>query len=224
MNDSQIRELDMGQRVRQFAASRPTDFPAGTRAAVLLATIQDAITQTEQQAAKQTAANLDWQEQTEQKEVAINTLSEYLRAINRTARSINQQLPGIADQFKMPRGGDQAIINTARAYIIAATPIATEFTTRGFTATFLTDLQTAIDAADQAEDRQSAALGAQTAATAAISDHLKQLREAVRELDIIIRNKYRADPAALASWKSASHLERAPKRTRKPTPTPPPAD
>jgi hypothetical protein len=211
MKDSQLRELDAGQRVRAYASTRPADFAVGSRAAAVLAILVAAITDTEQHAAKQTAATLDRQENTEQKRTAINTMLRMMRAINLIARSINEQFPGIADQFKMGRGGDQDTINRARAFIVAATPISAEFIARGLPATFIADLQAAIDAVDQAEDRQSTARSTQATATAAIATALKQLRTAIRELDAIFNAKYHNDPATLAGWNAASHVEQAPK-------------
>jgi hypothetical protein len=106
-----------------------------------------------------------------------------MRAINNTARSIDNLFPGMKDQFKMARGNnDQATLNRARAYITEATPIQARFTDRGLPATFLDDLQAAIDAVGEADDHQSAALAAQTAATAGVAAALKQLRDALREL------------------------------------------
>lgn len=219
MNDSQLAELDMGQRVRAHAATRPADFPAGSRAAIVLAMLDTAIKETEQAAAKQLSANLERQESTEQKQAAINTLVEMMQAVNQIARSIDQQFPGIADQFKMGRGGDQATLNRARAFITNATPIASDFTSRGMPATFVADMQAAVDAADSAEDRQSIARTAQSAATAAVGSALKQLRAAVRELDAIFKARYRQDPAALAAWQTASRVEKATKKaTKKPAP------
>jgi hypothetical protein len=220
MQDSEIRQLDRSRRVQEFTKNHTAAFPAGSRAAVLSAAVAAAITETEQQAAKQDAATLDRQESTEQKQTAINTLLEQMRPISLTARSIDNLSPGIADQFRMPRDSDQAILNRARAYIKEGTLIPTEFTTRGLPATFLADLQTAIDAVIAAEDHQASALSDQTAATTALAEALKQERAAVRELDAIIRNQFRHDPATLAAWDSASHVERAPKK--KATATPPP--
>ncbi|MBD0325585.1 MAG: hypothetical protein ICV68_04100 [Pyrinomonadaceae bacterium] len=219
MQDAEIRQLDRDQRVRVFAVNIAASIPAGSRGAQLATALDAKITEAETQAAKQDAATLDRQESTEQKRVAINTLKGQMRAMNRTARSIDEQMPGIADQFKMPTDSDQAVLNRARAFIEAATPIPNEFTSRGFPASFLTDMQATIDAVDQAEDRQSAALAAQTAATKALAVILKQLREIIRELDSIIRNLFRNDPATLAAWESASHIESGP--TKKETPPPP---
>jgi hypothetical protein len=44
---------------------------------------------------------------------------------------------------------------------------------------------------------------------------------ALRKLDPIIRNKYANDPATLAAWTSASHIERAPKRKKESPPSTP---
>jgi len=45
--------------------------------------------------------------------------------------------------------------------------------------------------------------------------------------DAIVNNKYARNPEKLRAWESASHIERAPEREKKPVPapgtTPPPA-
>ena len=42
------------------------------------------------------------------------------------------------------------------------------------------------------------------------------------DLDAIVCNKYNRNAAKLAAWESASHIERAPQREKKPkVPTPP---
>jgi phage-related tail protein len=215
MMDSETRQLNRGRRVREFVSTLTATFPAGSRGAALFAAVDAAITEVEEQAARQDAANLDRQESTEQKETAINALLEKMRAINRTARSLNKQLPGLADQFKMARGSTQAIVTRARAFITAATPIQTEFTSRGLPDTLLTDLQAAIDAVAEAEARQSAALAEQMAATAEVAAALRQERDAVRELNAIMLNKFRDDASTLAAWESASRIESAPKKAKK---------
>jgi hypothetical protein len=37
----------------------------------------------------------------------------------------------------------------------------------------------------------------------------------LEKLDTIVRNKFRNDPAMLATWENASHLERAPRSASK---------
>jgi len=40
----------------------------------------------------------------------------------------------------------------------------------------------------------------------------------VTQFDAIMRNKYARNPDKLTAWDSASHIERAPQRTKKPAP------
>jgi hypothetical protein len=215
MQDSEGRQLDRSQRVQEFGGAQAAAFPAGSHAAAVLAAHKAAATEAELQAAKQAAASRGYQASTEQKNVAIKSLVELMRAINQTARSINKQFPGIADQFRMPTYSDQAILNRARAFIAEATPISAEFTKRGLPESFLEDVQAAIDAVEAAEARQSNALANQITATAALRLALKQEQDIMSELNAIVRNHFRNDLGTLAAWESASRVERAPKRKPK---------
>lgn len=220
MDDVAIRHLNMGRRVTDFTGTHAPSFPAGSRGGQLIPRINAAVELMETQGAKQETAERDGQEATDQKAAWRAALLELMRAINRTARGMRKLFPGIASQFAMPRTyGDQVIINTARAYITSATPIAAEFTGRGLPADFLTALETAINNFESTIAAQDEARNAQTAATAAISDAQRQLIDAVSEFSPIVRNTFRNDPAALAAWESASHVERAPKRAAKKTPS-----
>ena len=60
------------------------------------------------------------------------------------------------------------------------------------------------------------------AARAGINESLDEGTSILRKLDPIMRNKYADDPATLAEWTSASHIERAPKH-KATEPTQPPA-
>ncbi|MDX6693254.1 MAG: hypothetical protein QOF02_857 [Blastocatellia bacterium] len=224
MNDSQIAELDSAQRVRTLLVGRPADVPAGSRAAALRDRIETTITDIEQEAAKQLAASLDRQKATEQKQAASKTLLEQMRSMNLTARSINPQFPGIADQFKMGRpASDQAMLDRARAFISLATPTAAQFTSRGQPATFLTDMQATITAVEAAEALQSEANTRLSEATANLKAAFKTLRDDISELDAIFKAKRRTDPGALAAWHTASHVEKAPKKAVAKKPTTPPS-
>ena len=76
-------------------------------------------------------------------------------------------------------------------------------------------MQAAIDAVEAANNRQSAALIAQTAATAGVEAALKQVRACMSEFNTIVRNTYRQDAETLAAWRSASRVERGPKKSQK---------
>lgn len=59
---------------------------------------------------------------------------------------------------------------------------------------------------------------ARVSARVAVAGAARSARGAVRELDGIVRNVYADDAAEPAEWKSASHVERAPRRAESPEP------
>lgn len=73
MQDSEIRRLQMGQRVYSLLSARAADFPAGSRGATLITALNAHIAEVEQQAAKQVGASLEHQQSTEQKRAAIKS-------------------------------------------------------------------------------------------------------------------------------------------------------
>jgi hypothetical protein len=74
MKDSEMRHIERSQRVRQFAINLTPPFPEDSRGAQLIAIIVAVIAEATAQAARQDAAELDRQESTEQKRVAIKAL------------------------------------------------------------------------------------------------------------------------------------------------------
>jgi hypothetical protein len=221
MQDTTIRYLNAGRRMGDFTTTYGPSFPVRSRGSELITVITAATTELETQGARQDAATLDIQQATVEKRAALAALLDLLRAINQTARGMEKLFPGIGGRFRMPRGSDQNYINRARAFIEEATPMTAEFTSRGLPDDFLTTLAAAIGALESAIDRQNNARNALAVATASVKAAQRQLIDAMREFSPIVRNTLRADPAALAAWQSASHVERSPKRARETTPPPP---
>ena len=90
-------------------------------------------------------------------------------------------------------------------------------------ADFLEDLEADIEQFEEALTRRVQGRETHVTATAAIDDLVERGMNAVRELDAIMRNMFANNPAKLAAWMSASHVERAPRRRAAQPPAPPPA-
>ncbi|MGB9180407.1 MAG: hypothetical protein WCB68_14335 [Pyrinomonadaceae bacterium] len=93
-----------------------------------------------------------------------------------------------------------------------------EFIERGLPADFLEDLAADIEQLETSTTQKIQGTEAHVAATAAIDELIERGMRAVRELDPVMRNVFAADPARLAAWLSASHVERAPKSQQKKKP------
>jgi hypothetical protein len=229
MKDSATRRLETFIRVRRFGASHSSAFPAGSRGAEVLAEVDAVIAEMEADASAQHTGRHAAMAGTALIAAARAELREDLEAIRRTARVMALNSPGLEDKFRLPRKArDQELLAAARSFAQEALPLRQEFTRRGLPADFIEDLNADVEAFGRAIDGKAQQAGARVAATASIDAAIERGTNAVRELDAVVRNVFRADPAALAEWTSASHTERAPRSVAGRTATtpaqpPPPA-
>lgn len=215
MNDRENRKFQMFLRVQDFGVAHLSDFAVGSLARQLFAKLSDVIAEIEGHSASEASGVGLARQGTTTRGQAIEALREDLEAINRTALTMANEVPGIEDKFRLPRNrGVQHLLSAARAFLIDATPLKDEFIKRELPANFLEDLQADIDAVEAAISRQASGVGSHVAAGAAIDDAIDRGGETVRNLDAIVKNKYANNPAALAEWTSASHTERNPRHKK----------
>jgi hypothetical protein len=130
--------------------------------------------------------------------------------------------PGLAGKFLMPHSnGDQALLNSARAFATDAVPFTAQFLTLGLDATFLTQLNTDITAFEALITSKGSGVGAQAGATGGLQSAAHQAAVALHVLNTIVKNTYKNNPAKLAEWATASHVEKHTPVPRPPKPTPP---
>lgn len=219
MNDLERNYYNAFVRAREFGAENAADFSAGSAGASNFAAVSAAVDEMEQSGAVQTSGASG--QMTARKDVAIAEVREDLRAINRTARALAVDDSDIGELFRMPYGNnEQNLLAAARAFLTNAAPLKSQFVEYGLPADFLDDLQTDITNFEQAVSGKSAASDERVSATASIGGAVKNGLEGLRRLRAIVPNKYRDNPAKLAAWTSASHVERPAKKKTPPSPPP----
>ena len=62
---------------------------------------------------------------------------------------------------------------------------------------------------------QNSGRGAHVTATATVESGAERGMNAVRKIDVVVRNTYRNDAATLAAWESARHVESSPRARRR---------
>ena len=223
MKDTERRRLEMFIRVREFGAAHAAQFPPTSFAGEQLIVVDSVINTLETHTSVQSSGRSTVRQSATSKAVARDELMRDLEAISRTARAMGMTIPGLADKFRIPHHqSNQTVLTVARAALSDALPFKTEFIRRGMPANFMEDLQSDIDELEETIARKAQGAGSQVAATAAIDTEIERGMNAVRELDPVMRNTFSSDPATLAEWQSASHVERPPRRTPVPTTTPTP--
>jgi hypothetical protein len=221
MNANELQSYERLTRVRDFGAAHVADFPAATLGGQLFAELDAAVAELTAHAATQVASFSTSREGTTSKAGARAALRERLALINRTARAMAIDQPSVGDKFRMPHGsGDQALLNAARAFLTNATPLAAEFIKLELPDDFLADLEANIAELEQAISAKHHTTETHVSATAAIDTALERGLNALRKLDVVVRNKFHDDPVILAAWESASHPQRHKRKAAEPPPAP----
>ena len=231
MNDRETSRYDMFKRVDTFGDTNAGDFAAGSEAAKKFAAVKKAIGDLDGARAGQrpTAGT--------SKEVLLDALRLDVQNITRTARAMDQTEPGMAAKFPAPGTASDAALLTAADGILAKlsinpadsvavkadkTALAAKFVAHELPADFVKNLGDDRAAIDAAQDAQETAREDGVASTSAVGRLIRDGMTNVNLLDAMMHNKYARDPDKLRAWMSASHIERAPQREKKPAPPAPP--
>jgi hypothetical protein len=198
-------------RVRDYGAEQAASFPtATTLGGELFATVREAAEELAGHIAARSSSSSSARQGTVSKSVARAALLDMLEMIRDTARSMSQTMPGLDTKFRIPRNmSDQELLGAAQAFATDAAALKQEFLRFAMPADFLEDLDEQIADFESASARQHTGKGRQVMATAALDDALGRALTAVRQLDAIVRNTFRKDPARLAAWETARHVKRA---------------
>ena len=233
MNDRETRRYDMFGRVKTFGQTNAADFAAGSEATKRFGNVGKIIADLD------TAKASQQRDGTTSKSVLMDALRLDVQNVTRTARAMDQDEPGFAGKFPPPKSSSDADLVTTADNILgklAAAPgdnaatqaakaaLVAKFVAHELPAAFVQNLKDDRAAIDSAQDSIESDDEEGVASTAAVGRLIKDGMKDVNYLDAIMHNKYARDPDKLRAWQSASHIERAPQREKKPTPppTPPP--
>ena len=222
MNDRYTTELAMLVRAHKFFTENPL-LPASAKATAYgtqIATAKDLVL----------ATGVTWEEAhgvyraaTANRQSVIADLREKLSEISLTAKALNRvgAHPGCQQQFRMPSRKMQDLRDRAGAFASAAAeePLKQAFIDHDCPATFVEDLEAAIEAFDEATDDRYVGLGQRVGATAGIRAALRDGITAVRGLNTILVKRFRNNPAKLAEWKAAQRIAAWPSQPADPATT-----
>ncbi len=214
MNDETRRTSEMATRMRGFGVACGDDFLANGVGGQRFATLGDLEGKIDLYGTKEAQERNAAKAATEAKATLLESIRRQMRAIRQTAVSIEAQQSGISQHFNMPTSNSaESIIEGARAFIAAATPLKPLFLSREMPENFLEVLADTVRSYEDAANDYNLHSANRTAARVMLEDVCSQVLAVRRELDPIVRNKYRDNPEKLALWEKASHLERQVQRS-----------
>jgi hypothetical protein len=207
MDTLAVRRYNMLVRVREFGTAHPDLFPADSLGAHTLAELGDIVDRLHASVMSESVGQTTARQVTVSKTVARQTLRGTLEAIGRTARGIAVDTPGVAGGFVVPTGkNDHELAVAAASFAKTAAPLAASFIAHGLPASFVADLQAALEAFEQATSGRATAKGEHVAGRAGITAATEAAFMLLPRLDAIVENRLASDPALLAAWRSARHV------------------
>lgn len=210
-----------------YGTKYATDFPAASIGGQQFALITAAVPTASTLAQAQVSGGSQFKAGVKSKAVAYKLLHDDILAISNAAHSlVLLGTAGLDGKFHMPRNhGAQDTLNAARAFKTDAAAFSAAMISLGLDANFITNLDTHITAFETAIKDKGAGQLAQGGATGGIDDTTHKAAIALHVVDTVVRNKYKNDPAKLAEWTIASHVEKhTPVKREKPAATTPPAN
>jgi hypothetical protein len=201
--------------MQEFCSSHSTEFAPASLATQLFTGLSTGVADLTNLAAAQTSSDGTARGGTDFRSDARDDLRSRLKAISRTAHAIAIEVPGLESKFRLPRGdNDEELLAAAHAVAADAPAFSSQFIAHEMPATFINDLNASIANFEKSLNDQSSAVGDRVGHRAAIEKRLAALMIIRRKLDPIMRNKYADDPATLAEWIRASHIERPAKKKK----------
>jgi hypothetical protein len=213
MNIHVKRRNDTFIRIKQFGLDNAADFPAGSVGAQQFTEITAVVALIAELAADQTQGKGDARFAFHGKGTARENLRETVSEIAEIARSMVYEFPGIDLKFRLGRNlTDAGLLAIANAFLEEAAQYKDDFIRYGLAATFIADLQAAIEAFQQSLGTPGTALDEQVEATTELGEAVRRGMIARRILDGVVKLKYKNNAGRLAAWTSASHIEKAPEK------------
>lgn len=213
MKRPQWLKYEMLMRVRAFGLAHQDMFPEGSVAREALALVLQATKEVEEYLDARVRARAD---AGKVKAATRRAVHHRMKVIVQTARRSNRHATG-QTVFRLPTNKSTAsVLSTARVFLTEAERQQSAFTRLGLLPAFLQAFRADVDALQQAVNGRHASRSDLNAASAGIAKAIERGFEAARDLDVIVGNAIRDNPAQFAAWQAASRVDSISRSTREP--------
>jgi hypothetical protein len=204
MTLKQRKQIDQLNQVRDFGHRWAGDFLPDSPGGQAFAVVEEVVGQLRTATGEKDASTGDVSEKRTVKSAIRRTLMNDLRAMARTARIMGITRPGIESRFRLKANySEMELLWAAKAFETGVAGLADDFIRFELAPTFLEDLRADIVAFEQALERRNAAVVTASHTQKTLTMAIARGIEAVRMLDVIVRNRFWNDDLALTAWSRA---------------------
>lgn len=217
------RHSERGLRVGLFMTANAEDFPDGSKAAIAHTRLKEEMAVLDTLDVARRAGVGKRQEGTAGRRATRKRLRELVNAVSATAETIALDRQDFKGMFSLKGldDSDDTLIATARAFADRAAAFVGLFVEYNLKQTFVPDLRSDADALDNFRTLQEEGVGEHSGSNTSADEAVRRLTEQVERLDTFVRNQYHDDPARIAAWERARHLEKAPQHPKEDAAAPP---
>ena len=216
MNHHEIIRSDSFVRIDVFSDENAADFPVSSKGAMLFERIKTIAQSLSQKAANQSSAMGDSRLGYFSKGTARENVRGLMTQIaNTVADGAAYEVSGLEEKFRVPvNRKDNELLAAARAFLTDVEPHKALLIEYGLDTDFLEQLADAVADFERSLTATNAAIGEQVESTAEIGEEVREGMVIRRQLNVVVRNKYKNNAGKLAAWESAWNIEH-PKKKKK---------
>jgi len=222
MNDKNRRNLESGQRCRQWTIDYVALIPGGslfeTKGTAMVASV-DLLETLAGEIESFVGEGLSATDVKGSERLDLLDIMEKVRDAARAAEADN---PGTRDRYRYTTTmSHQGLLAAGRAFAAGGVDDGALLESYGAPIKWPQDCTTASDAFEASFGQQDSAVGGRIAKNADFTDRLAQMITEKATFGHMVKNFAAANPGALAAWTAAAHVEAPPKKKVPPTPPTP---
>ena len=220
MNDYIRRNLESGQRCRQWFIDFVALIPAGSVFETKSTAMTAQVGEIEAISGQQEAAKSEGLSATDVKGSERQDLLDAMEPVRNAARAADPDHPGTRDRYRYTANmSDLAVLAAGRSFAEGGVTDEALLESYGAPIKWPQAVTTACDAFEASFGPQDSAKGQSVAMNAELYAKTNEMNALKSTISHLVKNYCATNPGAIAAWTSAAHVEAAPKKKEKP-PTP----
>lgn len=222
MNDYIRRNLESGQRCRQWFIDHAALIPGGSIFATKADAMTTAVNNLENTAGQQEAALSEGLSATDVKGSERQDLIDAMSPVRNAARAAEHDVPGTRDRYRFYMAmSHQDLLAAGRSFAAGEPDDGTLLTNYGAPSHWWVAITDACDAYEAAFGQQDSAKGQSVAKNAELNAGVAEMNGYKSQIRHFVKIYAANNPGAQAAWKTAAHVEKAPEKNKPPKPPTP---
>ena len=221
MNDFIRRNLESGQRCRQWFIDYALIIPPGSAFAIKTTAMTTEVGEIEDVAGEQEAAKSEGLSATDVKGSERQDLIDAMSPARNAARAAESDHPGTRDRYRYAvTMSDQELLAAGRSFAEGGVTDGVLLIEYGAPGTWVADITAASDAFEASFGPQDSAKGQSVAMNAELYAKTNEMNALKSTIGHLVKNYCEGNPGAQAAWHTAAHVEAAQKKKPPTPPTP----